>query len=77
MQCFTLEYRKTESSLANRYGTRLLQKVDVPIINNHECEKWHQTRGIDLKIFSEMMCAGYEDGQKDACVGDSGRRATC
>lgn len=27
-----------------------------------------RTRGIDLKIFPEMMCAGYEDGQKDACV---------
>lgn len=52
----------------NRFGTRLLQKVDVPIIDNEKCETWHRTRGIDLRIFSEMMCAGYEDGQKDACV---------
>lgn len=29
---------------------------------------WHRTRGIDLRIFPEMMCAGYEDGHKDACV---------
>lgn len=63
---------KTDPALSNRYGTRLLQKVDVPVINNEECEKWHRTRGINLKIFPEMMCAGYEDGQKDACVGDSG-----
>lgn len=55
-------------STGNRYGTRLLQKVDVPVINNEECEKWHRTRGINLKIFPEMMCAGYEDGRKDACV---------
>lgn len=65
-------FGKTDSSLSNRYGTRLLQKVDVPIIENSECERWHRTRGIDLKIFPEMMCAGYEDGLKDACVGDSG-----
>lgn len=63
---------KTDPALSNRYGTRLLQKVDVPIIKNNECESWHHTRGIDLKIFPEMFCAGYEDGQKDACVGDSG-----
>lgn len=63
---------KTDPGLSNRYGTRLLQKVDVPIIRNHDCEAWHHTRGIDLKIFPEMFCAGYEDGRKDACVGDSG-----
>lgn len=63
---------KTDPALSNRYGTRLLQKVDVPIIKNNECESWHHTRGIDLKIFPEMFCAGYEDGRKDACVGDSG-----
>lgn len=63
---------KTDPALSNRYGTRLLQKVDVPIIKNRECESWHHTRGIDLKIFPEMFCAGYEDGRKDACVGDSG-----
>ncbi|OTF72522.1 Group 3 mite allergen-like protein (serine protease), partial [Euroglyphus maynei] len=62
---------KTDPALSNRYGTRLLQKVDVPIIDNEKCEIWHRTRGIDLRIFTEMMCAGYEDGQKDAC-GDSG-----
>ncbi|KAG9510492.1 Serine proteinase stubble, partial [Fragariocoptes setiger] len=65
-------FGKTDPSLSNRYGTRLLQKVDVPIIDNAQCERWHRTRGIDLKIFPEMMCAGYEDGLKDACVGDSG-----
>lgn len=63
---------KTDNSLGNRYGTRLLQKVEVPIISNEVCEKWHMTRGIEIKVSPEMMCAGYEDGKKDACVGDSG-----
>ncbi|XP_054711546.1 trypsin-1-like [Uloborus diversus] len=63
---------KTDTGLSNRYGTRLLQKVDVPIISNDQCEEWHQDKGIDISISPEMMCAGYEEGKKDACVGDSG-----
>uniref|UniRef100_A0A2L2YA74 Serine proteinase stubble n=2 Tax=Parasteatoda tepidariorum TaxID=114398 RepID=A0A2L2YA74_PARTP len=63
---------KTEAGLSNRYGTRLLQKVDVPIISNEQCEDWHEEKGIEIVISPEMMCAGYEDGKKDACVGDSG-----
>ncbi|GFT50742.1 plasma kallikrein [Nephila pilipes] len=63
---------KTDAGIANRFGTRLLQKVDVPIISNEKCEDWHRDKGIDITISNEMMCAGYEDGKKDACVGDSG-----
>ncbi|XP_035211305.1 serine proteinase stubble-like isoform X2 [Stegodyphus dumicola] len=63
---------KTDAGLSNRYGTRLLQKVDVPIITNDQCETWHREKGIDITISPEMMCAGYEEGKKDACVGDSG-----
>ncbi|GIY16980.1 plasma kallikrein [Caerostris darwini] len=63
---------KTDAGLSNRFGTRLLQKVDVPIISNDECEEWHMEKGIDITISKEMMCAGYEEGKKDACVGDSG-----
>lgn len=63
---------KNDSSFNNRYGTRLLQKVDVPIINEQQCEKWHLTQGINVTIFPEMFCAGYEDGLKDSCIGDSG-----
>lgn len=54
--------------VGNRYGTRLLQKVEVPIISNKECEMWHHWKGINVRIFPEMLCAGFENGQKDACV---------
>lgn len=56
------------SFVGNRYGTRLLQKVEVPIISNKECEMWHHWKGINVRIFPEMLCAGFENGQKDACV---------
>ncbi|XP_076314697.1 serine protease 27-like [Tachypleus tridentatus] len=63
---------KTDSALSNRYGTQVLHKVEVPVIQNKDCELWHRSRGINIRIYSEMMCAGYEQGLKDACVGDSG-----
>ncbi|KAF8763943.1 Serine proteinase stubble like protein [Argiope bruennichi] len=63
---------KKDVGIATRFGTRLLQKVDVPIISNTQCEDWHRDKGIDITISKEMMCAGYEEGKKDACVGDSG-----
>lgn len=59
---------KIFSLTGNRYGTRLLQKVEVPIISNKECEMWHHWKGINVRIFPEMLCAGFENGQKDACV---------
>ncbi|KAF7489899.1 Serine proteinase stubble [Sarcoptes scabiei] len=51
---------------------KVLQHVPVPVIENNICETWHKQRGINIKIYDEMMCAGYETGGKDACQGDSG-----
>lgn len=45
----------------------MLQHVAVPVIENPVCESWHKTKGIDIRIYDEMMCAGYEIGQRDAC----------
>lgn len=45
----------------------MLQHVPVPVIENPICEGWHKQRGINIKIYDEMMCAGYESGGKDAC----------
>ncbi|GBL77167.1 Serine proteinase stubble [Araneus ventricosus] len=51
---------------------KILQYVPVPIINNQMCEGWHRRRGINIVIFDEMVCAGYEYGGRDSCQGDSG-----
>ena len=51
---------------------KVLQVVDVPLIENGECEVWHQRAGITVQLYPEMMCAGYRDGGKDSCKGDSG-----
>ncbi|XP_020796105.1 trypsin-like isoform X1 [Boleophthalmus pectinirostris] len=49
-----------------------LQCLDVPILSDAECEKAYP--GM---ISRRMLCAGYLDGGKDACNGDSGSPLVC
>ncbi|XP_008209678.1 serine proteinase stubble isoform X1 [Nasonia vitripennis] len=56
----------------SRLRPKTLQAVDVPVIDNRVCERWHRTNGINVVIYDEMMCAGYRGGGKDSCQGDSG-----
>jgi len=46
---------------------KTLQAVDVPVIDNRVCERWHRSNGINVVIYDEMMCAGYRGGGKDSC----------
>ncbi|XP_037788195.1 serine protease 41-like isoform X1 [Penaeus monodon] len=62
---------KTDNSFG-KTGTNILQKVMVPIISNDECLRWHHHKGIDVKLYQEMFCAGHSEGKMDACLGDSG-----
>jgi hypothetical protein len=45
-----------------------LQEVDVPIVGDAECAAAYPGE-FDA---ASMVCAGYEEGGKDACQGDSG-----
>ena len=66
-----------KSSFQGRY-TNILKKVDVPLINNQDCQnKLQRTRlGRFFRLHSTFMCAGGEAG-KDACVGDGGGPLIC
>uniref|UniRef100_A0A1A9X3F3 Vitamin K-dependent protein C n=1 Tax=Glossina brevipalpis TaxID=37001 RepID=A0A1A9X3F3_9MUSC len=46
-----------------------LQEVQVPIMSQDDCRK---SRYGPSRITDNMLCAGYEEGQKDSCQGDSG-----
>ncbi|KAK2721520.1 uncharacterized protein LOC136035579 [Artemia franciscana] len=51
----------------------ILQKVNLPILSNKECEQMYERAGSPQDIpESNFMCAGFRDGKLDACEGDSG-----
>ncbi|KAM4722417.1 transmembrane protease serine 6 [Rhinophrynus dorsalis] len=49
-----------------------LQKVDVELISQDICSELYR-----YQISPRMLCAGYRDGSKDACQGDSGSPLVC
>ncbi|XP_030044007.1 serine protease 55-like [Microcaecilia unicolor] len=48
-----------------------LQKVEMVFIDWDRCQRWYGT------ITHNMLCAGYEEGGRDACQGDSGGPLVC
>ncbi|GAB6027819.1 hypothetical protein CHUAL_002048 [Chamberlinius hualienensis] len=58
-----------------KYGGRLptgLQHVEVPIIPNRKCQQMFLSAGHLKGLGDKFICAGYKDGGKDSCEGDSG-----
>lgn len=53
------------------YGIRSirLMEVEVPSVTVEECSRPEAHPG---KLTDSMICAGFPDGQRDACEGDSG-----
>ncbi|KAI4529679.1 hypothetical protein MG293_020357 [Ovis ammon polii] len=50
-----------------------LQKAKVPLMTNEECQEGYRKH----RITNKMVCAGYREGGKDACKGDSGGPLSC
>lgn len=54
-----------------------LQKLEVPIINSEVCSRLYWRGAGQGAITEDMLCAGYLEGQRDACLGDSGGPLMC
>lgn len=52
----------------------VLQQLTVPIWENGKCNLPMYYSGL---IHNSMLCAGFEQGRKDACQGDSGGPLVC
>jgi len=50
-----------------------LEMVQLPLISNKQCMEWYNRSGSRQLIPQHtFLCAGWEEGAKDACGGDSG-----
>ncbi|XP_077618896.1 serine protease 33-like [Crocuta crocuta] len=58
-----------------------LQELKLPLIDAQTCNSYYLespgTVGAGSAILQDMLCAGFESGQKDACGGDSGGPLVC
>ncbi|VVC44556.1 SRCR domain,Low-density lipoprotein (LDL) receptor class A repeat,Peptidase S1A, chymotrypsin [Cinara cedri] len=52
-----------------------VNEVTVPVLDRDLCNTWLKQK--DVNITEGMICAGYEEGGKDACQGDSGGPLLC
>ncbi|XP_071288357.1 coagulation factor XI [Agelaius tricolor] len=61
-------YRKEKGRVQD-----ILQKAPVPFMSKEECQARYRKRRIGDKV----VCAGYDEGGRDACKGDSGGPLSC
>ncbi|KAM4820100.1 brain-specific serine protease 4 [Thomomys bottae] len=54
-----------------------LQKLSVPIIDSETCSRLYWRGAGQEAITKDMLCAGYLEGRRDACLGDSGGPLMC
>ncbi|XP_039278745.1 LOW QUALITY PROTEIN: trypsin-1 [Nilaparvata lugens] len=62
----------TDESTYTGSRSDILKKVTLEVIGVETCRSWYRSMGKKIKITDSQMCAGVEQGGKDACWADSG-----
>ncbi|XP_023665398.1 mannan-binding lectin serine protease 1 [Paramormyrops kingsleyae] len=52
--------------------TDMLQYVKLPVVAKEECQSSYASRSGKYNITDNMFCAGFFEGGRDTCLGDSG-----
>ncbi|XP_005876335.1 PREDICTED: mannan-binding lectin serine protease 1 isoform X2 [Myotis brandtii] len=47
-----------------------LMEIEIPIVDHRTCQEAYAP--LKKKVTRDMICAGFKEGGKDACAGDSG-----
>ncbi|EDW02212.1 uncharacterized protein LOC6559850 [Drosophila grimshawi] len=71
--CTVIGWGKRENKDPRTPYEFIVNEVQVPIITRSQCDQWLE----NLTISEGMVCAGFDDGGKDACQGDSGGPLLC
>ncbi|XP_015277050.1 PREDICTED: serine protease 27-like [Gekko japonicus] len=78
--CWVTGWGQSQQDVNLEYP-QTLREVEVPIINRDACNAlFNINPEPDLDpnpVKEDMICAGYEEGGKDACQGDSGGPLVC
>lgn len=49
-----------------------LRATYTPIVNQVACQKQYETGPTQWRVTDRMICAGYDEGGRNSCNGDSG-----
>ena len=73
-----LKCAATGWGVTDKFGTQIpneLNEVAVKLIEKEQCENIHSD--YQGQLSDQMICAGYKEGGRDACLGDSGGPLAC
>ncbi|XP_020947785.1 ovochymase-1 [Sus scrofa] len=70
-----LLYLKHKAKFASEYPN-VLQEVELPIMDDRTCNPMLKSTNL-ASLGRTMLCAGFPDGEQDACQGDSGGLLVC
>uniref|UniRef100_A0A4X2L8D3 Peptidase S1 domain-containing protein n=1 Tax=Vombatus ursinus TaxID=29139 RepID=A0A4X2L8D3_VOMUR len=79
--CWVTGWGKTNTAVVAFSGFSLPPPGTVALIDAQTCDALYHinnpTASGQPLVLDDMICAGYEQGQKDACQGDSGGPLVC